>query len=155
MPMVSDLEFRIGCHNRNATIEERFFTMKSPIHCPFCEQASSGSALAESRYAVAFRDAYPVSEGHVLIIPRAHQSDFLSLDPVEQGDIFKLALRMANQLLEDPDVTGCNIGLNIGSSAGQTVDHAHVHIIPRRDGDVEDPRGGIRWVIPSKAPYWE
>jgi diadenosine tetraphosphate (Ap4A) HIT family hydrolase len=47
------------------------------------------------------------------------------------------------------------VGLNIGSSAGQTVDHAHVHVIPRRDGDVEDPRGGIRWVIPSKAPYWE
>ncbi len=153
--MVSDLAFRIGCHNRNTLAEERALAMNSPIDCPFCEQASSGSALAESRYAVALQDAYPVSEGHVLIIPRAHGSNLLSLDTVVQGDIFELALRMARQLLEKPDITGCNVGLNIGSSAGQTVDHAHVHVIPRRDGDVEDPRGGIRWVIPSKAPYWE
>lgn len=129
--------------------------MSSPTNCPFCDQASSKSTLAESRYAIAFQDAYPVSDGHVLIIPRDHEANFLAIDPIVQGDMFELALRIADQLIKEPDVTGCNLGLNIGGSAGQTVDHAHIHVIPRRNGDVEDPRGGIRWVIPSKAPYWE
>ena len=155
MPATSEEELLLGCPNRNAQTESRLATMNPPTTCPFCNRISSGVPLAENQHAAAFQDAYPVSDGHALVIPRVHESDFLDLDSVVQSGMFELATKVANQFLEDPDVTGCNLGINIGSSAGQTVTHAHVHVIPRRDGDVEDPRRGIRWVIPSKAKYWD
>jgi len=111
--------------------------------------------LAENELAFAIPDAYPVSDGHALIIPRAHVSDFLALAPDVQSAMFELVTILANKFIATPSVTGCNIGVNIGQSAGQTIDHAHIHVIPRRDGDVDDPRGGVRWVLPSKAKYWD
>ena len=129
--------------------------MTPPIACPFCNQESRGITLAENEHAFAIPDAYPLSDGHALVIPREHASDFLALAPEVQSAMFELVTILANRFLETPSVTGCNIGGNIGKSAGQTIDHAHIHVIPRRDGDVDDPRGGVRWVLPSKAKYWD
>jgi diadenosine tetraphosphate (Ap4A) HIT family hydrolase len=104
---------------------------------------------------VAFPDAYPLSEGHTLIIPRRHEPDFFALSTDEQHDMLQLARQVYETLLDSHHPAGFNVGVNVGEAGGQTVGHAHLHLIPRYEGDVDDPRGGIRWVIPSKAPYWE
>ena len=103
--------------------------------------------------AVTFSDAFPVSPGHMLIVPRRHVSDFFSLTAEEQAAIWSLVVSVRRHIETQHAPDGYNLGINVGSSAGQTVPHAHLHIIPRYDGDVDDPRGGIRWVLPSKAGY--
>jgi len=128
--------------------------MNDELDCPFCDLMRDGRILAGNEHAFAFRDAYPVSDGHTLVVPRTHEPDFLALDQIVQRAILALAVELADELRSDPGVSGVNIGVNNGASAGQTVEHAHLHVIPRRDGDVEDPRGGVRWVLPSKADYW-
>ena len=128
--------------------------MPKDLDCPFCGLFKDGLTLAVNEHAFAFRDAYPLSEGHLLVVPKAHEPDFLSLNTETQQDIFTLAVKLADDLRSDPGITGVNFGINAGASAGQTVEHAHLHVIPRRDGDVEDPKGGIRWVLPEKAKYW-
>ena len=121
--------------------------------CPFCEHIEENH-LQSSDLAFALLDHFPVSKGHTLIIPKRHEPSFLSLTMDEQKAMFELSTKIANELLSQEDVDGCNIGMNIGVSAGQTVLHAHLHIIPRCTGDTDDPRGGIRWVLPNKAKYW-
>ena len=127
--------------------------------CPFCEIAegndSSRELIASSEGAVAFFDGYPVTEGHTLVIPRRHTENLLELTETEQTEFWSLA-RSVHRLLEErfaPD--GFNIGTNVGEAGGQTIQHAHLHIIPRRFGDTEDPRGGVRWVVPATAAYWD
>lgn len=95
-----------------------------------------------------FADKYPVTEGHTLIVPRKNTNQ-------EILKCFQYALAMGtdNVLTETNNITGFNIGLNWGESAGQTVDYPHIHLIFRRDGDMEDPRGGVRHVIPEKGNY--
>ena len=103
---------------------------------------------------VVFRDAYPISPGHTLVIPKKHVKSLFELDEGEREDLFQ-ALSRAKSLLESemkPD--GFNIGINEGIAAGQTVFHLHVHLIPRYQGDSVDPRGGVRWIFPEKAKYW-
>jgi diadenosine tetraphosphate (Ap4A) HIT family hydrolase len=100
-------------------------------------------------------DAFPVAAGHTLVVPRKHVSTIYQLDIAEQSAIWKLVSDVRERLLTGLRPDGFNIGFNDGLAAGQTVEHAHVHIIPRRDGDVADPRGGIRWVIADNAPYWK
>lgn len=124
------------------------------MNCPFCRVTEERLVMMNTN-AIALRDGYPVSDGHCLIIPRRHVVSVFDLDDGELADIWKLIVEIRKQLLEMPGVKAVNIGVNDGYAAGQTVGHAHVHLIPRRDGDVEDPRGGIRWVIPDKAVYWE
>ena len=101
-------------------------------------------------------DRYPVAEGHTLVIPRKHVASVYDLTIQEQNAIWDLVRmvreHLASQRVQKP--AGFNIGLNDGIAAGQTVAHAHVHVIPRHHSDVNDPRGGIRWVIPNKAAYW-
>jgi diadenosine tetraphosphate (Ap4A) HIT family hydrolase len=99
-------------------------------------------------------DAFPVTEGHTLVVPRKHVASIYELLPMEQAALWGLVgeARQRLQCQFHPD--GFNIGVNDGQAAGQTVPHAHIHVIPRRTGDVADPRGGIRWVIPGKARYW-
>ncbi|SVC28531.1 uncharacterized protein METZ01_LOCUS281385 [marine metagenome] len=111
--------------------------------------------IAESAHSVAFYDRYPVSDGHTLVIPRHHKADLFDVDPEERTDAWALLDTVRELLLERFNPDGFNIGVNTNEAAGQTVDHAHIHLIPRYQGDVEDPRGGIRWVIPGKAPYWD
>jgi diadenosine tetraphosphate (Ap4A) HIT family hydrolase len=126
--------------------------------CPFCQIAAGNSdteLVAESAHSVAFYDRYPVSEGHALVIARRHEADLFDVDPEERTDAWALLDTVRELLLERFNPDGFNIGVNTNEAAGQTVGHAHIHLIPRYLGDVEDPRGGIRWVIPGKAPYWD
>ena len=122
--------------------------------CPFCE-LDRDRVLAESSEAVAFSDAYPVTEGHALIIPRRHVISIYQLSPQEQFALWAMVAEVRNLLTQRYAPDGLNIGVNDGPAAGQTIEHAHIHVIPRRKGDVSDPRGGLRYVIPAKARYWE
>ncbi|HKK30159.1 MAG TPA: HIT family protein, partial [Alphaproteobacteria bacterium] len=100
-------------------------------------------------------DRYPVSPGHALLVPRRHVAGWFDASQEEQQALVA-ALEAAKRKIEKehrPD--GYNIGVNIGEAAGQTVDHLHVHLIPRYQGDIADPRGGVRHVIPAKAGYWQ
>ena len=123
--------------------------------CPFCSMIQSGDVVIDGNLAAVILDGFPVTIGHSLVIPKRREPDFSKLSTDEQSEILSLASERMRQLQsEDPSITGFNLGVNVGTSAGQTVEHAHLHVIPRREGDVEDPRGGVRWVMPSKADYW-
>jgi len=121
--------------------------------CPFCARVAHGSEHS-SRAAVAFDDGFPVAEGHMLVVPRRHVSRVEHLEASDWSDLFALVREVARALTARPGVDGVNVGYNSGPAAGQTVEHAHVHVIPRRMGDVADPRGGVRHVIPDQAAYW-
>ena len=95
-----------------------------------------------------------MSAGHTLIVPRRHVADFFDLNEQEQMAIWMLVAPVRRILEEKHMINGFNIGINIGEAGGQTIPHVHMHVIPRYVGDVPDPRGGIRYVIPAKAPYW-
>jgi diadenosine tetraphosphate (Ap4A) HIT family hydrolase len=125
------------------------------MNCVFCARVAAGDFLCENEAAVAFMDVFPLSPGHSLIMPRRHEPDFLRLTADEGAAVWHL-LSPVRDLLEQkfrPD--GYNLGVNVGLAAGQTVDHAHLHVVPRYAGDVPEPRGGIRWIIPAKAAYWQ
>jgi diadenosine tetraphosphate (Ap4A) HIT family hydrolase len=123
--------------------------------CPFCDRIKDADSLyAATEFAVAFPDGFPVSQGHTLVVPKRHVATAEQLERAEWTGLFDLAREVARELTTLPGVEGVNIGVNSGEVAGQTVAHAHAHVIPRRRGDVEDPRGGVRWVIPEKADYW-
>jgi len=99
-------------------------------------------------------DGHPVSPGHALIIPRRHIGSFFEATAAERASLLQL-LDQAKAIIDashHPDA--CNIGINDGRAAGQTVPHLHIHLIPRYAGDSPDPRGGVRWVLPGKAKYW-
>jgi diadenosine tetraphosphate (Ap4A) HIT family hydrolase len=118
--------------------------------CPFCN-ISEDRIIAEHHNVIAIADEFPVANGHTLVIPKEHVRSVFQLDTNESANLWKFVVKV-RQLLADrfkPD--GFNIGINDGDAAGQTVSHAHIHIIPRYKGDVEDPRGGLRWIIPDKA----
>jgi diadenosine tetraphosphate (Ap4A) HIT family hydrolase len=120
-------------------------------NCPFCKKIEK---VAENNSVFAMKDNYPVSEGHLLIIPYRHTENFFSMTEVERSNAMELIRVLKNQLEEsDSSITGFNIGMNSGESAGQTVMHSHIHLIPRRDGDIRNPRGGVRGVIPGKMDY--
>ncbi|MBW1865401.1 MAG: HIT domain-containing protein, partial [Deltaproteobacteria bacterium] len=102
----------------------------------------------------AFNDGYPVTEGHLLIVPLRHIADGFSMTEQEIRDSEALIRTLSQKISQsNPSVTGFNIGMNIGESAGQTVFHAHIHLIPRRNGDCDNPKGGIRGVIAGKRCY--
>jgi diadenosine tetraphosphate (Ap4A) HIT family hydrolase len=107
----------------------------------------------ETELALAIPDAFPVAEGHTLVVPRKHVSTIYELTIPEQAALWELVGEVRARLLAGLKPDGFNIGFNDGLAAGQTVAHAHVHVIPRREGDVPDPRGGIRLAIADNAPY--
>jgi len=122
--------------------------------CVFCEELALGNTVAELGHAVALRDRFPVTEGHTLVIPRFHVADLFDLPDEAVGDIWRLLKSLREQLnRDDPTIRGYNLGVNSGVVAGQTVPHAHVHLIPRRKGDTPEPRGGVRGVIPGQMSY--
>ena len=127
--------------------------MTSPRACPFCAPAPDAT-LAESAYSRAVRDRYPLALGHTLVVPRRHVKSVFELSQDEWDDLWALVRRMRAEVPALRDADGVNVGFNHREAAGQTVEHAHVHMIPRTRGDVADPRGGIRWVIPERADYW-
>ncbi|MGL6069630.1 HIT family protein [Craterilacuibacter sp.] len=126
---------------------------KAEMTCPFCSLPPS-RITAENRHAIWIYDGYPVSAGHSLIIPKRHIGSFFEASDDERQAMLLLLdqAKAAVQQAHQPDAF--NIGINDGAAAGQTVPHLHLHLIPRYRGDVEDPRGGVRWVIPHKADYW-
>lgn len=126
----------------------------APIQgCPFCSMDIS-RVLISNQFAVATADAFPVSEGHALIIPKRHISSIFEATEEELAHIFKLVAQTRVLLNEQFQPQGLNIGINDGVAAGQTVMHLHIHLIPRYKGDQSDPRGGVRWIFPDKAQYW-
>ena len=122
-------------------------------NCPFCTPTRS-SLWLESPTAVALWDGFPVSEGHSLVVPRQHIVSLFDLPASDLSLVWQFVARVRTELAQRFAVESFNVGLNDGQAAGQTVMHAHIHVIPRREGDVRDPRGGIRRVIPEKAGYW-
>jgi diadenosine tetraphosphate (Ap4A) HIT family hydrolase len=121
--------------------------------CLFCTLGAGRIVLA-NELAVVIRDNFPVSPGHTLIIPKRHVVSFFDITGDERKAMLAL-LESAKRGLDaafHPD--GYNVGINDGEAAGQTVPHLHLHLIPRYAGDREDPRGGVRWVLPQKAKYW-
>jgi diadenosine tetraphosphate (Ap4A) HIT family hydrolase len=104
--------------------------------------------------ALASLDAYPISPGHTLVIPLQHVASIFDLGGEEAAQLWDQVKVIRKLLTEQLHPDGFNIGLNDGEAAGQTVMHAHIHVIPRFRGDVVDPRGGIRWIIAEKAAYW-
>jgi diadenosine tetraphosphate (Ap4A) HIT family hydrolase len=124
-----------------------------PLGCPFCRLEKYATYLV-SEFALAFHDAYPISEGHTLVVPKRHVASLFDLAEKEQAAVWTLVAHVRAKLMAELKPDGFNVGLNDGTAAGQTVMHAHVHVIPRRLGDADDPRGGIRWILPKKAQYW-
>ncbi len=124
--------------------------------CLFCEIQTNDRKriVAENNLAYAVRDGFPVTEGHTLFIPKRHVVDYFGLVPAEVSAI-NLLMAEQKRLLQEQDSTidGFNIGMNCGETAGQTIFHCHVHLIPRRKGDVENPRGGVRHIIAGKGFY--
>ena len=128
--------------------------MKNPNKpCLFCNIKAS-SLTDENKLAYASYDTYPVSKYHCLIIPKRHIKDYFELTEEEILACNQLTLKIKKEIMNiDPRVKGFNIGTNSGVVAGQSIMHCHIHLIPRRKGDVEDPKGGVRGVIPEKQKY--
>lgn len=121
--------------------------------CPFCV-LDPARILAEDELTVVYKDGFPVSPGHTVIIPKRHFPTLFEATAEERMALLA-ALDRAKVILDErhsPD--GYNIGVNHGRAGGQSVPHLHIHLIPRYLGDKEDPRGGVRWVLPEKAKYW-
>ena len=122
-------------------------------NCPFCNPEVERIHLIETESAYAIFDKFPVSKGHTLIIPKVHESDYFKLPFKIQSECWLVVNRVKEVLQKDFNPDGFNVGVNIGESAGQTVFHVHIHLIPRYNGDVEDPKGGVRGVISDKKIY--
>ena len=121
--------------------------------CLFC-RVGEDRIIAENELCYAIRDGFPVTPMHTLVIPKRHVADYFDLYQPELNAIQALLKEQREQILAaDPAVTGFNVGINAGAEAGQTIFHVHVHLFPRRKGDVADPRGGVRGVIPEKQKY--
>lgn len=121
--------------------------------CPFC-QASPDRIFHEGSLVLGLWDGYPVSPGHALLIPRRHIPTWFDATPEEQQELTAAIETARAAILARHRPDGFNVGMNLGAAAGQTVGHLHLHVIPRYAGDVPDPRGGVRWVVPQRADYW-
>ena len=118
--------------------------------CPFCR---SQTIVIENELAYADYDTYPVSPGHCLIITRRHIAEYFQATEEEKAAIWALVDEMKVIIDRDYKPDGYNVGVNIGEAGGQSVPHIHIHMIPRYKGDMENPRGGVRGVIPHKQKY--
>lgn len=123
------------------------------MSCVFCTLPAE-RIVDQNDLAIVIRDGFPVSSGHTLIIPRRHVASYFEITPDERLAMLSLLERTKSALDKEFSPDGYNIGVNDGQAAGQTVMHLHMHLIPRYEGDLPDPRGGVRWVIPEKADYW-
>ncbi|PLY01909.1 MAG: HIT family protein [Desulfuromonas sp.] len=121
--------------------------------CPFC-CLNDQDVICSNEHALAIYDAFPASPGHVLIVPRRHLMTTVQASQDELVALFALVPTVQKLLRKCHQIDAFTIGINDGAAAGQTVPHLHLHVIPRYTGDVADPRGGIRWVLPERADYW-
>ena len=122
-------------------------------NCPFCRPDRGRPVITELATAYAILDKFPVNEGHTLIIPKRHTADYFDLSFKEQMACWLMVNHIKEKLQQQFQPDGFNIGINIGKAAGQTVDHVHIHVIPRFKGDVDNPAGGVRGVIAGKMKY--
>ncbi len=123
--------------------------------CPFCELPEERIRI-EGEHGLVVRDGFPVAHGHLLVVPTRHVESVFHLSQEEQDELWSLTARARGLLIREIRPEGFTIGVNDGLAAGQTVPHAHIHVIPRYIGDVADPTGGIRAIInPQRARYWE
>jgi diadenosine tetraphosphate (Ap4A) HIT family hydrolase len=122
--------------------------------CPFCNPPSERVILSNT-LAIAIRDGFPVSPGHMLVIPKRHVATFFETTTEERLAIFELLDKAKLALDAELHPAAYNIGVNDGAAAGQTIPHLHFHLIPRYADDSADPRGGVRWIFPEKAKYWK
>lgn len=121
--------------------------------CVFCHLDRS-RAIVESETGFAIYDLHPVSNGHCIIVPDEHNWDYFALSQEVRKGLDGLLFAAKEHLDDSYGPDGYNVGINNGTSAGQTVMHAHIHLIPRYQGDSDDPRGGVRWIFPRRASYW-
>lgn len=118
--------------------------------CPFC---SAGDELLGNEHAMVRGDLNPVTSGHLLVITRRHVADFFDTTPAERAHLFALVQEAKALVQREHSPDGFNVGVNVGTAAGQTIPHVHIHLIPRYAGDTPNPRGGVRGVIPEKQGY--
>ena len=121
--------------------------------CPFCNPSPQRIVIGGVA-AMALWDSYPLNPGHVLIVPRRHVASWFEVTVAEREEMLCLADDARRIVIEKHHPDAFNLGLNDGAAAGQTVPHVHLHLIARYRGDIPDPRGGVRWVIPERARYW-
>ena len=122
--------------------------------CIFCKKINCKVISSTKNFFIIRDTAYPVTKHHTLIITNRHVADFFELTKEEMTELDEILKNQKVQLKSlDKEISGFNVGVNIGKDAGQSIMHCHIHLIPRRKGDVEDPRGGVRGVIPSKQKY--
>ena len=126
--------------------------MESPVKCPFCNPIAE-DIVARNDLCYALWDRFPASRGHLLVIPFRHEPDFFSLSVEDKQAVLALVDVGKGLIEENFQPAGYNIGINVGEAAGQTVMHCHCHVIPRYAGDVRDPRGGVRRVVPKKKEF--
>ena len=122
------------------------------MKCPFCNPLDEDIVI-RNELCYARWDRFPVSRGHLLVMPFRHTQDFFSMTPEERVALVNLVASCRDLMGENFSPAGYNIGFNVGPVAGQTVMHCHCHVIPRYVGDVEEPRGGVRGVVPGKRGY--
>lgn len=129
-------------------------TSDPEARCPFCDGVSDEALILDRGPVKAFYDAFPVSPGHALVVPRRHVERFADLTEAERHGLLDAVEPVRERIARDHgEGFDLNVGLNLGRHAGQTVPHLHLHLIPRRPGDVDDPTGGIRGVIPARRTY--
>ena len=121
------------------------------VDCIFCHTKQQLTIVGE--YAYSMKDEFPVSNGHCLVIPKRHVESIFELSDDELKDLYVVLKQTKDKLENDYTPDGFNIGINYKEAGGQTIPHAHIHIIPRYNGDVKNPRGGVRGVIPNKQNY--
>ena len=128
--------------------------MSFSTNCIFCNKKNYRTIGHSKKFFIIRDTSYPVTKHHTLVITKKHISSYFDLTLEETKELKKI-LKYQKKALEKVDrtITGFNIGVNVGEDAGQSIKHCHVHLIPRRKGDVKDPRGGVRGVIPSKQKY--
>ncbi len=122
--------------------------------CPFCDLPAERMWI-EQELVLATPDMYPAADGHTLILPRRHVGSVFELDDAELRALWSLVSQVRERLRQEHRPDGFTVGINDGLAAGQTIPHAHVHVIPRHLGDVPDPTGGLRGILPHMARYWE
>lgn len=121
--------------------------------CRFCVSKSGRRIMIKGKYGFAAWDRHPASEGHFLVIPYRHFASYFEINDDERDELWSLVARGQEICEEQYHPDGYNIGINVGTAAGQSIPHLHIHVIPRYTGDVENPKGGVRGVIPHNKLY--
>ena len=128
--------------------------MKDCLFCKIQQPGFEKEIIYSNEYFVATRDSYPVTPLHTLIIPKRHFASFFEMNDDEQAAVFSILKQQRDEIMAlDPSVTSFNVGTNDGVDAGQSIYHLHIHLFPRRLGDIENPRGGVRGIIPARQKY--